>query len=103
MLKTKQDARDFKKNKEKEEAMKIADKLKNIKLDFYVKTGKNGKVFGGISSKEISEKLENDYKIKIDKKKIELKGTIKILGITIVEIKLYEGVIGNLKINVISE
>ena len=39
---------------------------------------------------------------KIDKKKIDLKETIKTLGLRTVEIKLYEGVIGKLKIDVIS-
>ncbi len=101
-LKTKKDSEQFKKNSEKEEAKKIADKLGNIKLEFKVKVGENGKVFGGISSKEIAEKLDKEYQIKVDKKKIELKETIKILGVTTVDIKLYEGVVGNLKIEVIA-
>ena len=63
-----------------------------------VKAGENGKIFGGVSSKEIAEKLEKEYKIKVDKKKIELKEAIKTLGITTVEIKLYEGVIGKIKV-----
>ena len=103
MLKTKKDAQNYKKGQEKQEAQKIAEELGKMKLVFKVKTGENGKVFGGVSSKEIAEKLEKDFKIKVDKKKIELKETIKVLGITNVEIKLYEGVVGILKVQVVSE
>ncbi len=102
-LKSKKDSEQYKKGQEKEEAQKIADKMERIQPQFKVKTGENGKVFGGVSSKEIAEKLEKDYGIKIDKKKIELKDTIKTLGTTKVQIKLYEGVIGNLKVEVIGE
>ena len=102
-LKSKKDSEQYKKDLEKEEAQKIADKMERIKPQFKVKIGENGKVFGGISSKEIAEKLEKEYGIKIDKKKIELKDTIKTLGITKVPIKLYEGVIGNLKVEVLGE
>ena len=100
-LKTKKDSEQFKKDTEKEEAKKIAEQLEKIKLEFKVKAGENGKIFGGISSKEIAEKLESEYQIKVDKKKIDLKDTIKALGITIVEIKLYEGVVGKVKVQTI--
>lgn len=98
-LQTKKDSQAFKKNVEKEEAQKIAEKLAKIKLEFKVKAGENGKIFGGISTKEIAEKLEKEYQIKVDKKKIELKEAIKTLGITNVEIKLYEGVVGKVKVH----
>ena len=101
-LKTKKDSEKYKKNQEKEEAEKIAKKLSEIKLEIKVKAGENGKIFGGVSSKEIADKLEQEYNIKIDKKKVDLKEAIKTLGVTIVEIKLYEGVIGKLKVKTIS-
>lgn len=100
-LKSKKDSEKYKKDVEKEEAKKIADKMEKIRLQFKVKTGENGKVFGGVSSKEIAEKLEANYSLKVDKKKIELKEAIKTLGITNVQIKLYEGVVGNLKVEVL--
>ena len=89
--------------KEKEEAQKIAQKLSKIQLKIPVKAGENGKIFGGVSAKEIADVLKEEYKIEVDKKKIELKETIKTLGIRTVNIKLYEGVIGNLKIDIISK
>ena len=102
-LKAKQDSNSYKKSQEKEEAKKTAEKLSKILLKVPVKAGENGKIFGGVSAKEISELLKKNYKIEIDKKKIELKETIKTLGARTITIKLYEGVIGNLKIDVISQ
>lgn len=101
-LKSKKDSQAYKKDLEKEQAKKQAEKLGKIRLQFKVKTGENGKVFGGVSSKEIAEKLEEDYQIKVDKKKIDLKDAIKTLGFTNVQIKLFEGVIGTVKVEVIS-
>ena len=102
-LKAKQDSNAFKKSQEKEEAEKISDKLSKIQLKIKVKSGANGKIFGGVSSKEIAENLEKQYQIKVDKKKIDLKETIKTLGMITVDIKLVEGVIGKVKVDIISE
>lgn len=102
-LKAKQDSNAFKKSQEKEEAEKIADRLSKILLKIAVKSGANGKIFGGVSSKEIAENLEKQYNIKVDKKKIDLKDTIKTLGVVSVDIRLFEGVVGKVKIDVISE
>ena len=103
LLKSKQDSRDFKRQEEKKEAEQIKEKLEKIRLDIKVKSGENGKIFGGVTSKEISDVLKDKYSINIDKKKIELKETIKTVGITTVDIKLFEGVIGKVKVNVIPE
>ena len=102
-LRAKQNSAKFQKDQEKEEALKVADRLSKILLKIKVKSGENGKIFGGVSTKEIAQELESQYQIKVDKKKIDLKETIKVLGVQIVEIKLFEGVIGKLKVDVISE
>ena len=55
-------------------------------------------------AKEIEEiLLKQNYNIEVDKKKIDLKETIKTLGLRTISIKLYDGVIGNLKVDVISK
>ena len=102
-LKAKEDSVKYQKGIEKEEALKTADKLSKILLKIRVKSGENGKIIGGVSSKEIAQELEKQYKIIIDKKKVDLKETIKTLGTRTIDIKLYEGVIGSLRIDVISE
>ena len=100
-LKAKQESNAFKKSKEKEAAIELAQKLERILLKVQVRTGENGKIFGGVSSKEIAENLNKDYKYVVDKKKIDLKEPIKELGTKTVDIKLYEGVIAHLKVDVI--
>ncbi|MBO6233569.1 MAG: 50S ribosomal protein L9 [Clostridia bacterium] len=102
-LKSKNESKAYQKEQEKEAAMKVADKLSKILLKMPVKAGENGKIFGGVSSKEIADSLEKEYKIKVDKKKIDLKETIKTLGVRTVEIKLFDGVIGKLKIDVLAK
>lgn len=101
-LKAKNESKAYQKGQEKEAAQKIAEKLSKILLKIKVKAGENGKIFGGVSAKEIADNLEKEYNIKVDKKKIDLNETIKTLGVRTVEIKLFEGVIGKLKIDVIS-
>ena len=102
-LKAKEDSNQYKKSVEKEEAQKLAEKLKGILLKIAVKAGENGKIFGSITAKEIADNLREQYKIEVDKKKIELKEPIKTLGSFTVNIKLYEGVIGTLKVQMISQ
>ena len=101
-LNNKKEAASFKKDVEKQNAEELAKKLKGIMLKLKVKAGENGKIFGGITAKEISENLKSQYNFMIDKKKIELKETIKALGEYNVPIKLFEGVVADLKIQVIS-
>lgn len=101
-LNNKKDANQYKKDLEKQAAEEMAKRLKNILLKIKVKAGENGKIFGGVTPKEISENLKNQYQIEIDKKKIEVKEPIKNLGSTQVSVKLYEGIVGVLKVEVIS-
>ena len=102
-LKGKQDSMSHKKEMEKEDEKKIVEKLKTIRPKMKIKTGENGKVFGGVTAKDISEILNKDYNINIDKKKIDLKESIKTLGVTKVSVKLYEGVIGEITVDIIPE
>lgn len=101
-LNSQNQAKQYRKDVEKEQAQAIAKKLETITVEIKVQAGENGKIFGSVSSKEIAECLENQYKITIDKKKIEVKEPIKVLGARTVEAKLFEGVTGKIKINVIA-
>ena len=102
-LNNKKEAANYKKDQEKQNAEELAKKLKGIMLKIKVKAGENGKIFGGVTSKEISENLKNQYNFIVDKKKIELKEAIKTLGSFNVSIKLFEGITADLKVEVISE
>ena len=101
-LKSRNESKQFKKDTEKAKAEEIAKKLKGIMLKVQVKAGENGKIFGGVTAKEISEGLKKQYNIEVDKKKIMLNETINTIGTFTIDIKLYEGVIGKLKIDIIA-
>lgn len=99
-LNSKNEAKAFRKETEKNEALKLAEKIRNITLEIKVKAGENGRIFGGVTAKEISEELNKKYQINIDKKKIALKDTIKNVGTFSANIKLYEGISEDLNIKV---
>lgn len=102
-LKAKQDSNAFRKSEDKKAAEELKEKLSKITLTIKVKAGENGKIFGGVTAKEVSEQLKAQYKYDVDKRKIEIKETIKTLGTFNINLKLYEGVVGNLKIEVVSQ
>lgn len=102
-LKSKQDSASFKKSEEKKNAEEMKEKLSKIVLKINVKAGENGKIFGGVTAKEISEQLKKQYNYNIDKKKIDIKETIKTIGMFTINLKLFEGVVGKLKIHIIGE
>ena len=99
--KTKDEAMNFKKMTEKQEAIEIKEKIEKNYLEFKHKVGDNGKLFGSITEKEIADKINSVYGININKKKIIIKNPIKEIGSYEVNVKLYEGVIANVKIAVV--
>ena len=80
-------------------AKAVAEKLKDITLNFEIEMGERGKAFGSITGKEISESLAK-LGYTVDKKDVNLDKPIKTEGVFDVEIKLYKGVSAKLKINV---
>lgn len=102
-LKAKNESIAYKKGEDLKEAKEIAEKMKKITLKLKVKAGENGKLFGGVTSKEIAEALKSEYKIDVDKKKVMLAETIKVAGVTKVDIKLNEGVTASISVMVVPE
>ena len=84
----------------KKEAEAVAKELESIKLEFYLSAGKEGQVFGSISSKQIAEALAKQG-IKVEKRKIKMEQSIASLGTTKVKVDLYKGiVIGEIRVHV---
>ena len=93
-------AAEAKRIKEETEAAKVlAKKLETVEVKLSVKMGENGKTFGSVGPKEISEELAK-MGYDIDKKKIDLDSPIKVAGSYVVPVKLYKGVNGKLNITV---
>lgn len=102
-LKAKNESIAYRKGEDLKESKEIAEKLKKVTLKFKVKAGDNGKLFGGVTAKEIAETLKKDYNINIDKKKVLLNETIKNAGVTKVELKLNEGVLATVSVMIVAE
>ena len=80
-----------------EKCKEIKAKIEKKELIFNAKTGKNGKIFGTISSKQIAEKLA-ELKIEVDKKTINITNPIDTLGTHLVEINLHKKVKAEAKV-----
>ncbi len=90
-------AREKEENDFIEECNKIKNKLKDKKITFKVKTGAEDRVFGSISSKQISEELTK-MGFDIDKKKIQIQNDINSLGTHEVQITLHKKVVFNIDV-----
>lgn len=92
--------------KEQEEIAKakdLAEKLNSTKLTIRHKVGANGQLIGSVTNKEISEELEKQFSIMIDKKNISLENKIKTIGIYELTCKLGHSINASLKIDIIAE
>ena len=89
--------------KMKAEAEQLAKKLEDITLNFKVKTGREGKLFGAISLQQVAEELQKQFNIEIDKRKFVDKGPLDQLGFHHLGVELYKGVIGKVHVQVLEE
>ena len=94
--------------KEKEEEAKrveIATQHKEVleqtMLTFKAKAGKDGRMFGNISTKQVAEELTRVTKINVDKRKITSDVLINAFGVTVVNVELHKKVIAKLKVQVL--
>ncbi|MCR5789838.1 MAG: 50S ribosomal protein L9 [Lachnospiraceae bacterium] len=83
-----------------EEAQKFAEELNGKTVVVRLKSGKDGKTFGSVSSKEIAEEAKNQFGMDIDKKKIQISEPIKAIGTYDVPVKLHTKVTAVLKVSV---
>lgn len=100
IMNTKRDAERSKKDRELAHAKEMAGRMKDMVVTIKTKSGESGKLFGSITSKDIADKLKNDYKLDIDRKKVILSDPIKSVGTSEIEIKLYPEVSAKITIKV---
>ena len=86
-----------------EAAQKLGKEIEAGKIEMSIKTGEGGKAFGSIASKEIAAEVKEQMGLDIDKKKIQLKEAIKVLGTHEVPVKLHPKVTAALKVIVTEE
>jgi large subunit ribosomal protein L9 len=86
--------------KEKVELEAHAKKISAVSLTITMKAGKDGKLFGSVTSKDIEEGLA-EKGVTIDRKKIQLTQPIKALGTVTVPIKLHRDVTATVSVEVV--
>ncbi|MCH5138423.1 50S ribosomal protein L9 [Clostridiaceae bacterium UIB06] len=101
ILNNKKEAERRQKLAEIEAAQKLAESLKGKEINLTVKSGENGRLFGSITGKDISDEISKKFKINVDKKKIVV-DTIRQIGTYDVEVKLYPEISTKIKL-VVSE
>ena len=98
-LKNREQAEKYKIATETAAAKKAAEEMNGKTIVITAKAGANGKLFGSVTAKEIAEKVEKDFGVKTDKRKITVED-IKQFGTFPFEIKLYQGVTAKLFVRV---
>ena len=92
----------LKKEKRKKESEKVFDSLNGMEITIGAQVGEEGKLFGSVTSMDIAEKIK-EKGIEIDRRKIQLEGSIKQEGEFEVVIKLEEGLNATVKVSVVKE
>ena len=86
----------------KVKAEEVTHQLENLTLRFHVKSGKDGRVFGSVSTKQIVEELRKQG-ISVDKRKILDTSPVSSLGVTKVRVELYKDVIGTINVHLLEK
>ena len=99
----KEKARKAEEQRQREEALATAEKLKNCTVKLTAKAGSGGRLFGAVTTKEISEGLKAQFSIDIPKQKLVLDEPIKAFGSYQVKAKLGFEVVGTVYVSVFEE
>lgn len=91
-----------KKAVDSDEAKIMASQLAKVKVAIPVKVGEEGRVFGAVTAKDISDALK-EQRIDIDKKKIEIKEPIKATGAYEVLIRVHPEITAIIEVTVVPQ
>ncbi|MDE6091528.1 MAG: 50S ribosomal protein L9 [Ruminococcus sp.] len=82
-------------------AKNAAEKIRDKKVNIKAKAGSNGKLFGSVTAGNVSDAINEQLGVKVDKKKITLSSDIKNFGSYNAVIKLYNGISEKIDVEVI--
>lgn len=95
--------KEIRKNREKEEAQALADKISKATIAIKKKAAEDGRLYGSVTTKDIAQELQSQAKIKVDKRKINLAEPIRYIGDISVDIKVYPEIIASFRVKVEAE
>ena len=99
-LKSKEESKQFRLSEEKKAAEALAEKIKSVTVEIKMEHGQDGRLYGSVTAKDIAEALKKLVGADIDKRKINLKESIKAYGSYTVELKLLADVIATFTVKV---
>ena len=97
-IETKKESQAFHLAEEKKKAEETTAFLSDKKIVFKTSGGADGRLYGAVTTKDVSDKIEKDLGLKIDKKSISISTTIKTAGEYTAKIKLFQGITADLKL-----
>lgn len=99
----KEASRQHKYDTEKAAALEVAKQLEAVTLVLHHEAGKDGKLYGTITTKEIAQQLKQEYDIEVDKKKLSLDAPIKTFGTYKIKAKLFADVFAIITVQVVEK
>lgn len=99
-LKNAESSKQFKIDTQIKQATASKNKLEGQVFKMTAKAGSNGRLFGSVTSKEIAQEIKKQYAISVDKRKVTLDTDIKAFGTYNATVKLYNGIVANIKVQV---
>lgn len=102
-LKNAESSKQFKIDTQIKQATASKNKLEGQVFKMTAKAGSNGRLFGSVTSKEIAQEIKKQYAISVDKRKVTLDTDIKAFGTYNATVKLYNGIVANIKVQVTEE
>ena len=87
----------------KDEAVVLGAQVEKVVVTIKMRLGENGKMFGSVTSKDVAEALIKQTGLNIDRRKIELKNSVKSLGESTAVAKLHPEVTSQYKVMVVAE
>ena len=99
-LKNAENSKQFKIDTQIKQATASKNKLEGQVFKMTAKAGSNGRLFGSVTSKEIAQEIKKQYAISVDKRKVTLDTDIKAFGTYNATVKLYNGIVANIKVQV---
>ena len=102
-MKNKEASKQHKIDVERQTALDIQKKLEDIVLVFEYSAGPDKKLYGSVTTKDISEELAKKHGISIDKKKMSLPVPIKSYGRFTANAALFSGIVGKITVEVTSK
>ena len=102
-IRLKQDAQAHRKQQEKQDAQSLAQKMEGKRVKIAARVGKDGRLFGSITAKEIAQAMQQQLGMEVDRRKVELAEPIRALGSVPVLVRYYPEITFNILVDLVGE